>query len=167
MLHFLAMSDSDFHPGPSSNRSVELNHRHAIVAGFGIVGRMVAQQLERAGVDVTLIELNRATSQKQHSGIQQVVCGDVCEAQTLQDAGIDRADALILTIPDEEQAVRACATARKLNPQIFIAARTNFFSKGLIASQAGADAVVVEEVVTAEAMQRAVVRRLLTGKDGG
>lgn len=134
---------------------------YAIVAGFGIVGRMVAQQLDEAGLRVTLIELNQTTIERQKSQARQVVYGDVRDPQTLRQAGIDHAEALILTIPDEEQAVEACRVARELNPRIFIAARTNFFSRGMIASQVGADAVVVEEVITAQAMQQAVVEKLL------
>ena len=80
--------------------------------------------------------------------------------KVLTEAGVSLADALILTIPDEEAAVRACAVARKLAPRIFIAARTNHVSQGMVASQAGADEVIVEEVVTADAMQRAVMRKL-------
>ena len=70
------------------------------------------------------------------------------------------AGALIVTIPDEEAAVRACATARRINPDLFIALRTNFAGRGLIARAAGADFVVVEEIAAAEAMQRQIMDRL-------
>jgi len=56
--------------------------------------------------------------------------------------------------------VEACRVARELNPDIFIAARTNFVSKGMLCTQAGADCVIIEEIVTAKAMQRAITERL-------
>jgi len=151
----------------SPSQVANLHHGHAIVAGFGIVGRMVAQQLEQAGLNVTLIELNKTTIERQKPFIRQLVYGDVRDPETLREARIDKADVLILAIPDEEQAVAACRVARELNPHIFIAARTNFFSKGMLASQAGADVVVVEEVVTARAMQQAVLEQLLEKKEAG
>ncbi|MEX0654085.1 MAG: NAD(P)-binding protein [Phycisphaeraceae bacterium] len=137
------------------------DRRRAIVAGFGPVGRMTAEQLERAGLQVTIVETNLATIERQLHLDRRVLFGDVTDPDILRRAGIDGADALILTIPNEAAAVAACEVARRLNPAIFIAARTSFLSQGLLATQAGADHVVVEEVVTAEAMQRAVVDRLL------
>lgn len=140
-----------------------LRHRHVIVAGFGIVGRMAAEQLEAAGVGVTIIELNLDTIERQLGLDKRVIYGDVNDPQVLRRAGIDTADAVIITIPDEDRAVRACRVCRELHPDIFIAARTNFVSRGLLATEAGADCVVIEEVVTAQAMQQAVVDRLLPG----
>ncbi len=136
------------------------NHHRAIVVGFGVVGRMVALELERQGLDVTIVELNLDTIEKQLGLNKNVIYGNVLEVETLKRAGIDRADVLILAVPNEEDAVQACKVARSLNPDIFIAARTNFVSKGMLCSQAGADCVIVEEVVTAQAMQKAVTDML-------
>lgn len=139
----------------------KIRHRHVIVAGFGIVGRMVAEQLEDAGLDVTVIDLNEKTVDQQRRLDRRVIYGDVCDPACLRDAGIDRADALIVAVPDEAQAIQACRVARELHPEVFIAARANFVSRGLMAAQAGADCVIVEEIVCAEAMQQAVMQRLL------
>lgn len=132
-----------------------------IIAGFGPVGRAIAQKLDEANVDIVVIETNEATIARQRQLAREMVHGDVADRQVLLDAGIREADALILTIPNEEAAVRACELARELSPDIYIAARTSYLSKGLLATQAGADEVIVEEVVTAEAMQQAVMRHLL------
>lgn len=131
--------------------------RRAIVAGFGPVGRVVATGLEKAGFELTLVELNPQTIERQTEAGRAVVPGDITEPDTLRRAGVADADALILTIPDEDQVIRACRAARSLAPDVFISVRTNFLSKGMLARQAGADNVTVEEVVTAEAMQHAVL----------
>lgn len=141
-------------PQPDSTPS------RAIVAGYGVVGRLVALELERMGHRVTIIELNLGTIEKQLGLDKNVIYGDVTEPQTLTRAGIDKARALVLAVPNEEHAVAACRIARELNPDIFIAARTNFVSKGMLCTQAGADCVIVEEVVTAKAMQQAVSDQL-------
>ena len=133
--------------------------RHVIVAGYGLVGRTVTQHLERTGAAVTIIEMNERTTHKQASLHKRVIHGDVREVAVLRAAGIDAAQALVLAIPAEQQAVEACRVARQLNPSIYIAARTNFVSQGMLATEAGADHVVVQEIVTAEAMQRAVIER--------
>lgn len=141
--------------------------RRAIVAGFGPVGRVVANGLERAGFDVTIIEMNPRTADRQIEMGRAVVLGDVADARTQQEAGINDAVALILTIPDEAKVLEACRVARGLSPDIFIAARTKHLSKGMLATQAGADHATIEEVVTAEAMQQATLRSLGVEVDAG
>ncbi len=144
-----------------TNGPVELKHHHVIVAGYGPVGRMVTEQLENAGLKVTIVELNLDTIEKRLDRDKQVVYGDIIDPEVLQKAGIEHADALILAIPNEDKALQACRVVREFNPDIFIAARTNYLSKGMLCTAAGADYVVVEEVVTAQAMQEAVVHSLL------
>jgi Trk K+ transport system NAD-binding subunit len=135
---------------------VSPSHNRAIVAGYGVVGRMVALELERGHLEVTIIEMNLDTIEKQLDLDKKIVYGDVLDPGTLRRAGIERADVLVLAVPNEEDAVNACKVARELNPNIYIAARTNFVSKGMLCTQAGADCVIVEEIVTAQAMQAAV-----------
>lgn len=136
------------------------SHHRAIVAGYGVVGRMVALELERSGLEVTIIELNLKTIEKQLDLDKKVVYGDVLDPKVLCKAGIDQADVFVLAVPNEDDAIKACAIVRELNPDIFIAARTNFVSRGMLCTQAGADCVIVEEVVTAQAMQQAITNKL-------
>ncbi len=147
-------------PIATYERIAELRSRHVIVAGYGPVGRLCAKQLEASGLNVTIIELNEDTIARQLRLNKDIIYGCATDAETLRIAGIERAEALIITVPDEDEALQACRVARSLNKTLFIAARTNFFSKGLLCQAAGADQVIVEEVVTAEAMRKAVVERL-------
>lgn len=133
---------------------------HAIIAGYGVVGRHTAQALEDAGIATTLLEINRATVDTQTALGRRVVHGSATNADDLRAAGIETATALVLTIPDENQAIQACRVAHNIQPGIFIVVRTNFVSKGLTALQHGADHVVIQEVVTAEAMRDVVVKKL-------
>jgi Trk K+ transport system NAD-binding subunit len=120
----------------------------------------VTQRLEESGVEVTIVEVNLETITRQLRLDKRVYFGSVTQEQTLRQAGIDRADALILTIPDEHTVLEACRVARQLNKTIYIAARANFLSMGMLCQQAGADHVTVEEVVTAESMRDVVVQQL-------
>jgi len=145
--------------GPSSDRPLVWVHHHAVIAGFGIVGRMVGKDFHKQGVRVTLVETNADTISRQENKHDCVVHGDVRELSVLKEAGLETADVLVLTIPDEQVAIAASKTARTVNPDVFIVARTNFFSRGLMASQVGADLVIVEEVATAHAMQEALAQK--------
>lgn len=142
----------------------------AIIAGFGPVGRAVADNLEKRGVIVTVIELNPRTVEKQHALGRSIVYGDASNPEVLHKAGLDRAEAIVLTMPDEEAVLRACRVIRQTKPEIFIAARLNVLSKALQAMQQGADHTVVEELATAEAMAGQVILKLeqrAAGEDGG
>lgn len=141
-----------------------LRHGRVIVAGYGPVGRIVAEALEAAGVEITVVELNIRTIETQASLEKPVCFGDICDPETLKRAGIDTADAIIVAIPDEDAAIEACKVARLLHPDIFIAARANFVSRGHLARDAGADVVIVEEIVTGQAMAQAVMDKLLPSR---
>jgi len=142
--------------GPESDRELIWRHRHAVVAGYGIVGRMVAKDFMDQDIRVTLIETNLDTIENQKDRHDRVVHGDVREPEVLREAGLQEADILVLTIPDEQVAIAAAKIARQIHSDLFIVARTNFFSRGLMATRVGADLVVVEEVATAHAMQQAI-----------
>lgn len=142
----------------------------AIVAGFGPVGRAVADNLEKRGVIVTIIELNPRTVEKQHALGRSIVYGDASNPEVLEKAGLQRAEAVVLTMPDEEAVLRACRVVRQTKHDVFIAARLNVLSKALQAMQQGADHTVVEELATAEAMAGQVILKLekrAAGEDDG
>ncbi len=128
-----------------------------IIAGFGLVGRAVADRLRVAGIPYTIVELNPGTVRKQGSLGRAIVYGDVANPEVLESAGVRTADAVILTIPDEGAILRACHAIREISPEVLIAVRTSFLSDAFQATSAGADHVTVAEVATAEAMARQVV----------
>ncbi len=130
--------------------------KHAIIAGYGLVGRAVADELKKMGVRTTIVEMNPSTVTRQAKLGRSIVFGDVSSPEVLETAGIHDADALILTIPDSESVMRACQIARQMHPEIFIVARTNFVSQGIAAAGLGANGVVVEEMATAKEMERVV-----------
>ena len=134
--------------------------REAIVVGYGPVGRLVVEGLEQAGYAVTILESNAKTVERQTALGKRALHGDARNPDDLRAAGIDTAATLVLTLPDADQALEACRAANAIRPEVFIVARTNFVSQGLLAQQHGADHAVVEELVTATAMRDAVVEQL-------
>ena len=133
-----------------------------IVAGFGPVGRAVTDALEQADITVTIVELNQATVQTQTHLGRSILQGDIGDPKVLGRAGIAKAHAMIITVPDRDASLKAVVEARRLSPALFIAARMHHMSGALAATQAGADHVTIEEVITARSMQQAVMRRLLS-----
>ena len=122
---------------------------HVIVVGFGLVGRCVADLLDHAGLAYTIVERNPVTVGTQRALGRRIVGGDTVKAETLLAAGLRDAAILALTIPDEEAVLQATSLARRLQPDVYIIARTNYSSKGMRASQLGADDVVKAEQAVA------------------
>ncbi|MEM9251720.1 MAG: NAD(P)-binding protein [Planctomycetota bacterium] len=150
----------DSSPTPAEDHSqIGASVHRAIVVGFGPVGRLVDERLTAQGCAVTIVEMNLSTIQAQLGLERRCTYGDARDAETLRRAGVERAHALIVAVPDEDAAVEIVRVARGLRPDLYIAARTNFVSRGIKAKAAGANDVVIEEIVTAEAMAGLVSRQ--------
>ncbi len=131
-----------------------------IVAGFGLAGRWAAEVFDRRGMDYVIVEKNPVTVRLQEAIGRTVLQGDITEEETLLAAGIERADVLALTIPDEQAVLVATALARRLNPNVYIIARTTFTSKGMEAKRLGADAVIKAEQAVADRFYQLLMHRV-------
>lgn len=130
-----------------------------IIAGFGPVGRALADELVKHGVAITVVDTNPETIRRQKGLGVRAICGDITDSDVLRRAGIETATALAITIPDGADVVKACEAARALSPNVHITARTTFLSQGMEAMRAGANAITVEEIATANALAQVVSRR--------
>ncbi|MEM8783423.1 MAG: NAD(P)-binding protein [Planctomycetota bacterium] len=148
-------------PGPASREPGVSRGRHAIVVGFGPVGRITAEGLLAAGFTLTIIDRNPDTIDRQRKLGRDALHGDARDPKLLEQAGILQAETLVLTMPDADEALAACKVAHAIRPEVFIVARANFVSEGILALQNGADHVVIEEIATANDMRDAVVNHLV------
>jgi monovalent cation:H+ antiporter-2, CPA2 family len=129
---------------------------HAVIAGFGVPGRAVADALAAQNRRFVVIELNPSTIDRcSHRGIHMIE-GDVRNAETLRRAGIERASFFAVTVPNDQIAMEAVRLARELNPTMHIMARLHFISNGMIAHKTGANEVVNEEQVVAQEFVRLI-----------
>src|SRR2546423_29249 len=99
---------------------------HVIIAGYGIVGRCVAETLAARKIPFCIIELNPTTISRLNHGPVPVVEGAVRQREVLLHAGLERAIALALAMPDEAQTLEALRLARELRPDIPVIARCTF-----------------------------------------
>jgi hypothetical protein len=132
----------------------------AIIAGFGLAGRWAADLFERCGIQYVVVEKNAQTVARQMRLGKHIIEGDICEEQTLHCAGIEQAQILALTIPDEQAVFKATDLAKRLNPSLYIIARTLYASSGLRARALGASEVVKAEQAVAREFYERLARRL-------
>src|SRR5688572_23525964 len=86
---------------------------YIIVAGGGKVGFYLSKTLIAEGHEVLCIEQDARRAARIGEELGSIVMrGDACEAQTLADAGTERADMFIAVTGDDEDNLVACQVAK-------------------------------------------------------
>ena len=120
-----------------------------IIVGFGLPGRFVAEVLDARKISYCVVELNPSNAKSIAATRKPVLCGDARDPEMLKRAGIEGAQVLAVTLPDEKIVLEVLHVARQVNPNIRMMARCNYTSTGIKAERAGACAVIVEEQIVA------------------
>lgn len=141
-------------PGPEA-----AERGRVIVVGYGPTGAALARMLRENEIEPAVVELNLATVRRlREEGILSVY-GDASHRETLLEAGVGRASAMMLTarMSGSEEAVRL---ARELNPKIRVLARVDFLRDVSALRRAGADVVFAGESEVALTMTEFLLRQL-------
>jgi CPA2 family monovalent cation:H+ antiporter-2 len=97
--------------------------QRAIVVGFGRVGRLVAEMLERHGISYIAVDADaRAVAQWRRQG-KPVYWGDATNAPFLERCGIESVTALVVTIDNPRQIENVVSAAKAIRPDLVIVAR--------------------------------------------
>jgi len=115
---------------------------HYVVCGFGRVGRRIAQELCNRKVPFVVIDNDLQRIEQAEKDGFLFVQGDSTIDQTLIDAGIERARALITAVANEADGVFIVLSARQLSPQLLITARTETDEGKKKLLRAGANKVI-------------------------
>ena len=73
-----------------------------IIVGFGLPGRFVAEVLDGRKVPYSVVELNPVNARSIAGTRKPVFCGDARDPELLRAAGIETAQLLAVTLPDEK-----------------------------------------------------------------
>jgi voltage-gated potassium channel len=136
-------------------------HDHIVVCGFGRYGKKVCEQLEANGFHKFLIvERDKDKVIDFYGELDNVsyIEGDATDDAVLAQAGIDRAKAVISTLPDDASNVYVVLSARELNPQVTIIARASSEAVQQKLRRAGADHVVMPDVMGGMQMANLIIR---------
>lgn len=130
-------------PAPALPEQLE---NHVVVVGYGRVGHHIVDVLEylklpRLVVDAEVTRL----AELEKLGVPTLF-GDAANSEVLKHAGLTRARALVVTVPDEATAEVVVASARVLAPQLAIIARAGTQSGVARLAELGAQDVIHPEL---------------------
>ncbi len=131
---------------------------HIIICGFGRNGKQVAADLERMNQEYVVIEKDEESFEETAGRIKHSIVGDATLDHVLLDAGIERASALITTLPEDADNVFVVLTAREINPNLNIISRASVDSSDPKLRRAGANNVVMPDKVGGTHMATLVMK---------
>lgn len=131
---------------------------HAVICGYGVVGRQLHEELRRSGIDCLVIELNVDTVRGLKAQAVPVLFADAGHRETWSLARIEVARLVALTFPDVKMALAAVAHVRDHAPGVPIVARTRTVMEREQLKAAGVNCLVCDEWEAASAVAVAGAR---------
>lgn len=138
---------------------------HLIIVGFGISGKHLARVAKESGISYNILEMNPETVTR-YRGKEPIMHGDATQPIILEHLGIAKARVMAIIISDPS-AVRAITLeARRMNPNIYIVARTRFVTEVAPLRRLGANSVIAEEFETSiEVFNQVLTQYLIPRQD--
>ena len=128
-------------------RIMKAMDQHVIVCGYGRVGEKAVEELQDHGTDVVVIESDpELVKALQKKGLH-VLSGDATRDENLINAGLDRARAVITTLPDDAQNLYVVLAVRERRKAILIISRASQLNAVSKLRVAGAHNVIMPDQV--------------------
>jgi CPA2 family monovalent cation:H+ antiporter-2 len=121
---------------------------HVVIVGYGVNGKNVARALRLLDVPHVVVDLNPYTAERVTAEGGLALEGDARHRDVLEAAGMSRARGLVAAVPDAVSTREIVETARGLNPDATILARTRYLREVDALASVGADEVIPEEFET-------------------
>lgn len=146
-----------FLEGRRMGKRISSMNNHTIIAGAGRVGAVVARSLGEEGADFVVVDVAPEAAEAAHEQGWAFVLGDATEEGVLQDAGIAEAGSIVTALSGDADNLFVTVTARSLNPDIFIVARSSHESTEAKLVKAGANRTITPNVIGGRRMASMVL----------
>jgi len=140
------------------DRLIDSMKDHYIICGYGRMGQQIIKELRRHDVACVVVEDNPEQLPKLREQNIPHVEGKASEDSILFKAGIQRAKGLIAVASSDEENVFIVLTARVLNPDLFVVARSILEENVDKLRHAGADEVMSPYILGGRRMAAAVIK---------
>jgi len=156
-------------------RELEKMENHVIICGYGRNGQQAAKTLRAHKISYVIIEKNEDTMRHHKLNDPSLVylAGDATEDSLLLKAGIEKAVAVLVSLPEDADNVFIVLSARSLNANVQIVSRASHQSATAKMYKAGANNVVMPDMIGGTHMATLVSKPdvvefidFLSGEDG-
>ena len=130
---------------------------HFVICGYGRVGRQLAESLRESGYAVVVVDADPAVAAELEDAEIYFIPGSATEDEQLLEAGITRARGLASCLPQDADNVFVVLSARALNAQLVIIARSNQVESTTKLRIAGADQIINPYLITGRRMAAQLV----------
>jgi voltage-gated potassium channel len=127
--------------------SIKQLQQHVIICGFGRNGKESAQVLHDNKIPFVVLEEKNDLEADPDFEVKYFLKGDATKDETLIDAGIKNARAIIITLPVDADNLFVVLTAKQLNPNIKIISRASQDSSIKKLKIAGASNVIMPDKI--------------------
>jgi voltage-gated potassium channel len=136
--------------GKRMQNDIEKLNQHAIICGYGRIGRMLANQLREGMMAFVVVDQSSDRIAEARGDGMLTIQGEATDEEVLKSAGVARAKVLATVLPNDAANVFITLSTRNLNPKIRIIARGEVPSTEKKLLQAGADRVVLPTHIGAD-----------------
>jgi CPA2 family monovalent cation:H+ antiporter-2 len=137
--------------------------RHAVILGYGRIGRSVARVLEARGFAWVAVDGDYAVVRDARRAGAPLIYGDAGTASVLDEARIADAHALVVAIPDALAARQAIEHTRRRNERCDVVARAHSEAEEADLRRLGVSRVVIAERELGNELIRHALRRFGVG----
>lgn len=137
---------------------IEKLNNHYIICGFGRIGKFISNEFSANKLPFVIVEQNQDVCEILKEDGYLYVQGDATIDATLEEAGILNARGIITGVTSDTDNVYITLTARGLNPNLYILARSGEEKTEKKLLRAGASKVISPYTIGASRMAQAVLR---------
>jgi len=131
---------------------------HVVVCGYGRVGRNTAKYLSEAGSSVVVIDIKPERAERARELGVPVVEGDATHNETLELAGIERAQVVIASVDTDSDNLVIALSVKAIRADLRVLCRATDAESERKLLLAGADGVVLPQHVGAERLAAMAVQ---------
>ncbi len=132
--------------GHARSTTAETHSAHVVIVGYGPAGQRVAEAMMGSpDHEIAVVELNPNTAEAALAYELTTYIGDATREEVLERVQVNRAAAVVVTLPDPTAARLVVQRVRGLAPDTFIIVRARYHVHRWQLNAAGAHAVVDEE----------------------
>ncbi|MFL0803237.1 MAG: monovalent cation:proton antiporter-2 (CPA2) family protein [Agarilytica sp.] len=133
-------------------------HDHIVIAGYGRVGKTVANVLKEEAIPYLAIDNEPEKVRDERQINSSVFVGDATRSEVLKHTGIERASALLITMNSAEDALKTLHVARQHWPDLTIIVRAHDTTHSHALMEHGASQVVPETLEASLQLSNYVLR---------